>query len=86
MPTPVVVLSDLNSLAQKKRQDYKQQAQKLITKWFPDEKIVTLENETDGINLLRKIGNQKRRTVLYRDRRPHIYAEETEFIADETGL
>ncbi|EFA12491.1 pre-rRNA-processing protein TSR1 homolog [Tribolium castaneum] len=85
LPTPVIVLSDLNTLAQKKRHDYKQQAQKLITKWFPDEKLVTLENESDGINLLRKIGNQKRRSVLYRDRRPHIYAEDYAFIPDETG-
>lgn len=85
LPTPVVVVTDLESVAQKKRHDYKQQVQKVISKWLPGEKVMNLDNDTDGINLLRKIGNQKRRTVLYRDRRPHIYAENVEFVPNSTG-
>lgn len=85
LPTPVVVITDLDVIAQKKRHDFKKNVQKLILKWFPDEKLVSLDNTTDGINLLRKIGNQKRNTVLYRDRRPHIYAENVEFISHPTG-
>ncbi|KAJ3654814.1 hypothetical protein Zmor_013973 [Zophobas morio] len=83
LPTPVVAITDLESITQKRRNDYKQQIQKLISKWLPDEKVTTIDS--DGINLLRKIGSQKRRTVLYRDRRPHIYAEHVEFVPNELG-
>ncbi|XP_068905473.1 pre-rRNA-processing protein TSR1 homolog [Tenebrio molitor] len=85
LATPVVAVSDLESITQKKRHDYKQQVQKLISKWLPEEKVVTLDNDSDGINILRKIGNQKKKTVLYRDRRPHIYAEDVLFVPNETG-
>lgn len=60
----------------------KQNIQKLVTKWLPEEKLTTLDKNTDGINLIRRIGNQKRRTVLYRDRRPHLYGEEVEYVPD----
>lgn len=85
LPTPVVVVTHLDLIAQKKRHDYKQNIQKLITKWLPDEKLMALDNGSDGVNILRKIGNQKRRSVIYRDRRPHIYAESVEFISNATG-
>lgn len=34
-----------------------------------------LDKNVDAINILRKIGTQKRKKVVYRDRRPHMYAE-----------
>lgn len=46
---------------------------------------MTLDKNADGINILRRIGNQKRKPVLYRDRRPHLLAEEVEYIADNEG-
>lgn len=47
----------------------------MIAKWLPDEKVIALDKNVDAINILRKIGTQKRKPVLYRDRRPHMYAE-----------
>lgn len=69
----------------KKRNDHKQNIQKLINKWFPEEKVMPLDKNSDGINILRRIGNQKRRSVLYRDRRPHLLGEDIEYIPDQEG-
>lgn len=64
----------------------KQNIQKLVSKWLPDEKIMPLDKNTDGLNIIRKIGNQKRRAVVYRDRRAHLYGEEVEFVPDSEGI
>ncbi|CAH2015899.1 unnamed protein product [Acanthoscelides obtectus] len=85
LPTPVVVISDLESISPKKRQEHKQNIQKLVNKWLPDEKVMTLDKNADGVNLLRRIGNQKRKSVLYRDRRPHLIAETVEYVSDSEG-
>lgn len=63
----------------------KQNIQKLVSKLLPEEKVVVLDKNSDGINVLRRIGNQKRKTVLYRDRRPHLFGEEIEYIPDNEG-
>lgn len=75
----------MESVAPKKRNEHKQEIQKLVNKWLPEEKVLTLDKNADGVNLLRRIGNQKRKSVLYRDRRPHLLAEEVEYIPDNTG-
>ncbi|CAG9814514.1 unnamed protein product [Phaedon cochleariae] len=85
LPTPIIALTDLESIALKKRQEQKQQIQKLVNKWLPEEKLMVLDKNIDGINLLRRIGNQKRKPVLYRDRRPHLLGEEVEYITDSQG-
>nr|CAH7717750.1 unnamed protein product [Callosobruchus chinensis] len=85
LPTPVVIISDLESIPPKKRQEHKQLIQKLVQKWLPDEKVMTLDKNADGINLLRRIGSQKRKSVLYRDRRPHLIAESVEYVPDNEG-
>lgn len=46
---------------------------------------MTLDKNVDGINLLRRIGNQKRKSVLYRDRRPHLLGEEVIYVPDSEG-
>lgn len=85
LPTPIVAITDLESVAPKKRNEHKQEIQKLINKWLPEEKVMTLDKNVDGVNLLRRIGNQKRKSVLYRDKRPHLLAEEVEFVPDNEG-
>ncbi|KAL1498358.1 hypothetical protein ABEB36_009170 [Hypothenemus hampei] len=82
LPTPVVALTDLDSIAPKKRQEFKQSVQKIVTKWLPDEKLLVLDKNIDAINILRKIGNQKRKPVLYRDKRPYLYGEELVYEPD----
>lgn len=85
IPTSNVALMDLESIQPKKRNEAKQLIQKQITKWFPDEKLLALDKEVDGLNVLRKIGNQKQKSVHYRDKRAHIYAESFQYIEDSTG-
>lgn len=47
---------------------------------------MVLEKESDALMVLRRIGNQKQRRVIQRDRRPHLLAEQVEFIpGDEVG-
>lgn len=83
LPTPLVAITDLESISPKKRNEHKQDIQKLINKYLPNEKLIPLDKDADGINILRRIGGQKRKAVLYRDRRPHLYAENVEFVADD---
>ncbi|XP_057664407.1 pre-rRNA-processing protein TSR1 homolog [Diorhabda carinulata] len=84
-PTPLVVITDLESVVPKKRNEHKQQIQKIVNKWLPEEKVMVMDKNVDGVNVLRKIGNQKRKSILYRDRRPHMFGEEVEFVADTEG-
>lgn len=85
LPTPVVAVTDLESIQPKKKNEVKNNLQKLVSKWLPEEKIMCLDKNTDALNILRKIGNQKRRSVLYRDRRPHMLAENVEYVPDSEG-
>lgn len=82
----MVAITDLESIQPKKKNDCKQDIQKLINKYLPNEKLMTLDKNADGINILRRIGGQKRKDLLYRDRRPHLYAENVEFIIDDQGM
>lgn len=81
----MVAVTDLESVQLKKRNETKNIIQKLISKWLPEEKVISLDKESDAINLIRKIGNQKRRSVLYRDRRPHLLGEQIEYVSDAEG-
>lgn len=44
-----------------------------------------LDKNADGLNILRRVGNQKRKSVLYRDRRPHLYGENVAFVPNNEG-
>ncbi|KAK9499180.1 hypothetical protein O3M35_003679 [Rhynocoris fuscipes] len=79
-PTVTVMVSDLHTLPQKKWQDTKNQIQKDLEHWLPDlDKIMTIDKSGDGLNILRKLGVQKQKSVIQRDRRPHILAEALSF-------
>ncbi|XP_023936933.2 pre-rRNA-processing protein TSR1 homolog [Bicyclus anynana] len=85
MPTPVVVAMDIEGVNPKKRTTEKQNVQKLISKWLPDEKIMQLDKSSDGLNVLRRIGNQKRKVIHHRQKRPYMLAEEVEYLPDKEG-
>ncbi|XP_038210900.1 pre-rRNA-processing protein TSR1 homolog [Zerene cesonia] len=85
MPTPVVVAMDIEGVHPKKRTTEKQNVQKLISKWLPDEKIMQLDKNSDGLNVLRRIGNQKRNIIHHREKRPYMLAEEEDYIKDAEG-
>lgn len=85
MPTPVVVAMDIEGVHPKKRTSEKQNVQKLISKWLPEEKVVQLDKSSDGLNLLRRIGNQKRNVLHHRERRPFMLTEDVEYVPDMEG-
>lgn len=85
MPTPVVAAMDIEGVHPKKRTTEKQNVQKLISKWLPEEKVMQLDKSSDGLNLLRRIGNQKRNILHHREKRPYMLAEEVEYVPNSEG-
>lgn len=85
IPTPIVSLMDLEAIAPKKKTQIKASVQKIISRSFPDEKIMSLDTNTDALNHLRRIGGQKQKSLQNKDNRPHLYAESFEYLADETN-
>lgn len=53
IPTPVVTLMDMESIAPKRKAQTKANIQKFITKAFPSEKLVCLDTDADALNHLR---------------------------------
>lgn len=80
LPTPMVCLMDLQSINPKKRSQTKTNIQKVVSSVLPDEKIMELEKLTDALNLLRRIGGQKRRVMHNRSNRPHLLGEKVEYV------
>ncbi|KPJ18350.1 Pre-rRNA-processing protein TSR1-like [Papilio machaon] len=85
IPTPIVVAMDIEGVHPKKRTSEKQNVQKLISKWLPEEKVLQLDKSSDGLNVLRKIGNQKRKIIHHREKRPYMLTEEVEYVPDSDG-
>lgn len=84
IPTPIVALMDLESIAPKRRAQVKADIQKQIGKYFPDEKLMVLDKTSDGLNMLRRIGGQKRNEVHNKNNRAHLYSDKTELIESGT--
>lgn len=82
VPTPIVTLMDLESVAPKRRAQVKADVQKRISKYFSDEKLMVLDKTSDGLNMLRRIGGQKRNEVHNKNNRAHVFSERTEFVGD----
>ncbi|XP_011494664.1 PREDICTED: pre-rRNA-processing protein TSR1 homolog [Ceratosolen solmsi marchali] len=79
MPSPILVVTDTESLSIKKRHDYKQNVQKTMFKWLPEEKVMTLDKAADALNLLRRAGSQKQKDITYRNKRSYLLAEDVKF-------
>lgn len=65
IPTPVVTLMDLESIAPKKRTQTKASIQKYISKAFPSEKLMCLDTNSDALNQLRLVNKLK---LMYRSK------------------
>ncbi|XP_033355343.1 pre-rRNA-processing protein TSR1 homolog [Bombus vosnesenskii] len=85
LTTPLIALTNVESLHIKKRQDFKSHVQSKLSKWLPEEKVLQLDTPTDAFNVLRRVGTQKQRTVSYRDKRAHLLAEEIKFKCNENS-
>ncbi|KAF4527217.1 hypothetical protein B566_EDAN010565, partial [Ephemera danica] len=77
LPTPVIAASNVGDLP--RRSEIKQNLQKLVTRWLPDEKLGVLDTQMDAQVLLRRLGGQKKRVVNQRDNRSHLLAETVKF-------
>ena len=84
IPTPIITLMDLESIAPKRRPQVKADIQKRFSKYFPDEKLMLLDKTSDGLNMLRRIGGQKRNEIHNKNNRAHLFAEKTEYSEDGT--
>ncbi|XP_058453529.1 pre-rRNA-processing protein TSR1 homolog [Malaya genurostris] len=82
LPTPMVCLMDLESIAPKKRFQVKANVQKAIVTVLPDEKVMSLDTKTDGLNLLRRVGGQKRKILHNKANRPHLFGENVEYVSE----
>lgn len=86
LPTTIVAAHNIQKLHIKKRQDYKQSVQHAISKWLPEEKIQELDTASDYLNMLRRAGAQKQRSIFYRNIRPHLLVEKSAFQHDEDSV
>lgn len=46
---------------------------------FPGDKFHSLDDKQDGLLVLRQLTNQKLRQISYREKRPHMIADEIQF-------
>lgn len=53
IPTPIITLMDMESIAAKKKNQVKAAAQKYVSRAFPNEKLSCLDTEGDALNVLR---------------------------------
>lgn len=83
IPTPVISLMDLESIAPNRRAKTKIAIQKFVHRTFPVEKVMCLDTNSDAFNLFRRIGGQKLRTLQNRENRPHLFAEAIEYVRNE---
>lgn len=83
IPSPIVALTDLESVQPKKRLSIKSAVQKFISKILPNEKLIQLGTNTDGLNLFRKIGNHKKNILHNKANRSHLFGEKIEFITKD---
>lgn len=83
LPAPVHIVAGLEDMSQKKKHQSRQNLIKDIELRFPGPaKLYSLERDQDALMILRQIGAQKQRPLYFRDSRPHILAENVEFIEE----
>lgn len=82
IPTPIVTLMDLESINPKKKQQAKVAVQKYIQKLLPEERLMQLDTNAEGLNVMRRIGGQKKNTLYNKSNRAHLFGEKTEFVVD----
>ncbi|CAG0892533.1 unnamed protein product [Cyprideis torosa] len=93
LPTPLFIVDQLGAekqLVGKKKKDSRKSISSKLDSKLPaaDCHLVFLEKPSDGLTALRAMGGLKRRTVCWRDIRPHLLAEhvEGEWLDEEPTL
>ncbi|KAK3858486.1 hypothetical protein Pcinc_035329 [Petrolisthes cinctipes] len=84
LPTPIHIITGLDNVAQKRQQRARQSITQTIEALFPGPaRLHTTTQPHEALCVLRHIGQQKQRPIYYRDHRPHIMAENVQFIEQE---
>lgn len=86
LPTCLHVLYGLNDIPAKKHSNLKKSFQKQLNSVFPDEKLHTLNNQQDALQLLNLIGNCKKKSIAYRERRSQLLADNLEYDEEKSVL
>ncbi|XP_046833169.1 pre-rRNA-processing protein TSR1 homolog [Vespa crabro] len=86
LPTTIVAVTNVDKLPFKKCQDYKQHVIQTLSKWLPEEKVFHFDKPIDSLNILRRAGTQKQRTVSYKAKRPYLLAEDLKFKSNEDSV
>jgi len=84
---PIFLVGSMDEIPPKKHNEVKKLLAKALERKITVEKVYSVMEDIDAINLVRTLGNQKRRDVSFKSRRGHIYSEKVEFVeaADGTG-
>ncbi|XP_028046224.1 pre-rRNA-processing protein TSR1 homolog isoform X2 [Monomorium pharaonis] len=86
LSSTIVAVHNIQRLHIKKRQEYKQSVQRTISKWLPEDKVFELDTVADCLNVLRRAGSQKQKSLFYKDIRPYLLAEEISFECEKESL
>ena len=85
LPTTVHVINGLEGIPVKRRAEIKKNVMKSIESRFPDEKLHTLDNNSETMQFLHILGNCKRKINSYKKNRPQVLAESLEFTPNPFG-
>ena len=76
---PIFLVEDISEIPSNKQQEAKKLLVKNLEKRLVIEKVWSVQNQSEALNLLRHIGNQRRRALRSRDRRGYVLAESYEW-------
>ncbi|PKC14641.1 DUF663-domain-containing protein [Rhizophagus irregularis] len=86
LPTVITTAMHMEKIPQKKRNDVKKSLLSYMRYFFPDEeKIHSVDQIQDALNVLRTICTQRPKPILWRDIRPYMLAEELVYEANDEG-
>lgn len=85
IPTPIISLMDLESITPARRAKAKTAIQKFVQRTFPIEKVITLDTNSDGFNIFRRIGTQKKNKLYNKENRPHLFAENVAYVENASN-
>jgi len=82
LPPSLHAVQGLKHVPIKKQSDVRKTLNKKLEKWFPEIKLHSIDNSQDGGVILRQIANQKQKRIHYRENRPYLLTDKTEFQPD----
>ncbi|PIK52187.1 putative pre-rRNA-processing protein TSR1-like [Apostichopus japonicus] len=83
LPTTTVIKQGLADVPAKKRNEIRKALNKAVERRFPDSKFFSCDSDQEAQNLLRHICHQKIKPLKWREPRPHMLVERSEFVPHE---